>query len=127
MLMVPSSQGYGAISPTSPGFDEQAFFDDIIDQPLVAGEKPIVKQRKSWESAMSSNKSQRFVSVPSVSQSNAGVRMFCSWFCNRLTWAKSLDVALDSALGAWQRVKSRRGSYDKISSQKMIGVDWEAK
>lgn len=62
MLMVPSSsQGYGAISPSSPGFDEQAFFDDIIEQPLVA-EKPIVKQRKSWESAMSSNKAQKFVS-----------------------------------------------------------------
>lgn len=63
MLMVPSSsQGYGTISPTSPGFDEQAFFDDIIEQPLVA-EKPVVKQRKSWESAMSSHKSQRFVSA----------------------------------------------------------------
>lgn len=45
MLMVPSSlQGYGAISPNSPEFDEQAFFDDIIEQPLVA-EKPAVKQR----------------------------------------------------------------------------------
>lgn len=73
MLMVPSSQGYGAISSNSPGFDEQAFFDDIIDQPLVAaaapGEKPAVKQRKSWESAMSSNKTQRFVSALSILES----------------------------------------------------------
>lgn len=64
MLMVRSSlQGYGAISPSSPELDEQAFFDDIIERPLVA-EKPAVKQRKSWESAMSSNKTQRFVSIP---------------------------------------------------------------
>ncbi|KAJ4391774.1 hypothetical protein N0V93_005394 [Gnomoniopsis smithogilvyi] len=92
--------GYGAISPNSPGFDEQAFFDDIIDQPLVAGEKPTVKKRKSWESAMSSsNKSQRF----------------------------SLDTAIDSAIVAWQRVKPRRGSYDKISNKQMVGIDWEAK
>lgn len=62
MLMVPySSQGYGAISPSSPGFDEQAFFDDIIEQPLVA-EKPMVKQRKSWESARSLSRTERFVS-----------------------------------------------------------------
>lgn len=66
MLIVPSPQGYGAISPSSPGFDEQAFFDEIIDQPLVAaapGEKATVKQRKSWESAMSSTRTQRFVSI----------------------------------------------------------------
>lgn len=67
----PSSQGYGV---ASPGLNEQAFFDDIIKQPLVKSTDPRQQQqnkikrrttRKTWESVSSSSssaESRKFVS-----------------------------------------------------------------
>ncbi|CAN8096544.1 unnamed protein product [Discula destructiva] len=102
--------GYGAISPE---LDEQAFFDDIIDQPLVSEAAMPAQQkrrttvggrgqRKSWESVSSSS-----------SLSNKAQRL-------------SMTAAIDSAIDAWQRVKPRRGSYGKIKNKQMIGIEWEA-